>query len=337
MYAARVVMNTQSMTSSSAVLLVGIDEAGYGPVLGPLVATAMAFEAPAELVDASLWDVLRRSVSERVSTRDRRVAIVDSKKLHRGDDGLAHLERSALAAIAAFSSPPASLRGLLHLLAPHVLGMLAEYPWYREADPALPLAADADAARLAGECLARDAAVHGVRLAGLWSEPLPEGHYNRLVGRTRNKAVVLLGQTLRLVQRVAEAFPDRTIHYLIDKQGGRGHYREALMRAFEGRTVQVVNECDQTSVYVLHGAAPPWSFTFAAQGESRHLPVALASILSKYQREVFMNAFNSFWRRHAPQVAPTAGYYVDGQRFLRDADEAIRRLGVDRALLVRSR
>lgn len=330
-------MSEHALNPRSAVLLVGIDEAGYGPVLGPLVASAAAFEVPADLVDASLWDVLRQSVSDRVSTRDRRVAIVDSKKLHRGDDGLAHLERSALAAIAAFSFPPASLRGLLHLFAPHVLAMLAEYPWYRDADPALPLAADADAARLAGECLARDATAHEVRPAGLWSEPLPEGHYNRLVSRTRNKAVVLLGQTLRLVQRAAEAFPDRTIHFLIDKQGGRGHYRAALMRAFEGRTVQVIDEGDQTSVYVLHGPSRDWSFTFAAEGESRHLPVALASILSKYQREVFMHAFNAFWRRHAPQVAPTAGYYVDGQRFLREADDAIRRLGVDRALLVRSR
>ena len=45
----------------------------------------------------------------------------------------------------------------------------------------------------------------------------------------------------------------------------------------------------------------------------------------------------SFWRAHVPTVTPTAGYYQDGLRFLKDVDTAIRKLQIDRELLIRSR
>ena len=38
---------------------IGIDEAGYGPNLGPFVMTLVACRVPDELHDADLWDVLK--------------------------------------------------------------------------------------------------------------------------------------------------------------------------------------------------------------------------------------------------------------------------------------
>jgi hypothetical protein len=67
------------------------------------------------------------------------------------------------------------------------------------------------------------------------------------------------------------------------------------------------------------------------------MAVALASMLSKYLREAMMRRFNAFWARHRPEVAPTAGYYVDGERFLRDIEPERRRLGIADAELIRSR
>lgn len=325
------------MESSESAIVVGIDEAGYGPVLGPLVVSAVAFEMPTEDADRSLWDVLAASVTGSARPRDRRIAICDSKKLHRPDDGIGPLERSALAMLGAWRGMPTDLHELLKFVAPHVMADLAQYPWYREANPGLPLAADAGGARLACAALSRDAAAQGVRLAGFWSEPLLEGHYNRLVDRTRNKSVVLLGLTLRLIQLVADAHPGRDIRFLIDKQGGRGHYGAALMRAFDDAALHIVEEGADVSCYRLTRPRGAWRIDFGAKGDSLHLPVALASIVSKYLREVFMACFNGYWRTHAPAAAPTAGYYTDGHRFLREIDAEIARLGVDRRLLVRQR
>jgi hypothetical protein len=65
--------------------------------------------------------------------------------------------------------------------------------------------------------------------------------------------------------------------------------------------------------------------------------VALASMLSKYLRESLMRRFNAFWAGHMPEVAPTAGYYNDGTRFLRDIDSKRRQLGIADEELIRSR
>ena len=54
---------------------------------------------------------------------------------------------------------------------------------------------------------------------------------------------------------------------------------------------------------------------FRPRAESEALPVALASMLAKYLREVFMRQFNRFWVRQVPDLKPTAGYPGDAARF----------------------
>ena len=77
--------------------------------------------------------------------------------------------------------------------------------------------------------------------------------------------------------------------------------------------------------------------SFLTGAEDRSLPVALASMVSKYVRELFMELLNRWWAGRIEDLKPTAGYYADGQRFLRDIDQAIAAEGVDKSLLVRSR
>ena len=84
-------------------ILIGIDEAGYGPLVGPMVMTAITLEVPDEVVGVSLWQVLSGTVTRRPSAARRRtLAIADSKLLYHGlrsDNGLVHLERGVLAAL----------------------------------------------------------------------------------------------------------------------------------------------------------------------------------------------------------------------------------------------
>ena len=56
--------------------------------------------------------------------------------------------------------------------------------------------------------------------------------------------------------------------------------------------------------------------------ESRQLPVALASMLAKYIRELHMVALNRFWAARVPNLAPTAGYPADAGRFVRQISAA---------------
>ena len=67
------------------------------------------------------------------------------------------------------------------------------------------------------------------------------------------------------------------------------------------------------------------------------LPVAAASMLSKYLREMLMRRFNAFWKIHDPELTPTAGYYNDGLRFLRDIQAKRSEMQIVDDFLVRSR
>ena len=78
-------------------ILIGTDEAGYGPNLGPLVISATAWRVPDEAIDRDLYTSLSRCVCETPGDGDPRVAIADSKMLYRPGFGLADLERGVLA------------------------------------------------------------------------------------------------------------------------------------------------------------------------------------------------------------------------------------------------
>jgi hypothetical protein len=76
---------------------------------------------------------------------------------------------------------------------------------------------------------------------------------------------------------------------------------------------------------------------FTEKAESQSMSVAVASMLSKYLREALMRRFNAWWKNHLPDLAPTAGYYNDGLRFLKDIDPMRQKLGITSEQLVRSR
>jgi len=318
-------------------ILVGIDEAGYGPVLGPLVVSAAAFEIPDELLDRSLWELLSATVTPRISKRHARLPILDSKKLYQRSEGLGPLERTALVMATVADVPNESLRKLLMAVAPHRLPDLADYPWYRDFDLDLPLANDRTAIVMQANAVRHDLRRTGLRLIGLFVEPLVEGHFNRQVADTRNKAVVSMGLVLRLVHRVAQATAQKNLRICVDRQGGRQHYRSVLATAFQCAHVDVLRETPEQSAYCFETGGRSLHFEFTVEGETHDLPVALAGIISKYVRELFMAGLNRFWADRVTDLKSTAGYYQDAQRFLADIDESLRRQHIERRLLVRAR
>jgi len=318
-------------------VVVGIDEAGYGPLLGPLVVTGVAFELPDDRVDDCLWERLVGSVSRSVKKGGRRLPIVDSKKLYRSKDGIAALERTALVMTGAGGANGGSFRNLLGAIAPTVINDLSAYPWYRKFDVPLPVENTATAISLNINAVDRDLRQSGVRFLGAFCEPLLEGHFNRLVNATRNKAVVSMGLAFRIIERIASTFQRQPMRACVDRQGGRTHYASALTTSFDCRNLHIVAESDTLSAYRFDGSTGRRRIEFITEGETHELPIALASIVSKYIRELFMLAFNRYWTSKVEGLKPTAGYYQDAQRFLRDIEPAASAERIDRGILVRSR
>ena len=83
-------------------IIAGIDEAGYGPLLGPLVVSATALELGAGPWDGAttmeaealpcLWRLLKAAVAKKTPVRKGRLLIADSKIVHNLNEGNKLLE-----------------------------------------------------------------------------------------------------------------------------------------------------------------------------------------------------------------------------------------------------
>jgi len=76
---------------------------------------------------------------------------------------------------------------------------------------------------------------------------------------------------------------------------------------------------------------------FEVGADGRYLPVALASMLSKYTRELFMEMLNEYWVGRVPGLRRTAGYVSDGRRFLSEIEPVRAAEGIPHDLLRRCR
>ena len=330
-------------------VVAGIDEAGYGPRLGPLVVSGVAFEVPDEAEGQCLWERLAGIVGR--SPRDRAlIAVDDSKRLFSQAGGVRHIERAALAFAAAAHSPEASAaespsagwhrRPACDLTFRSLLASLAEmtedldaYPWYRGADFSLPLAADpaqleADAARLRS--------ADGARFLEARSCPVLVGEFNRTVERVGTKSATLFMKTALLLARFWRQWGERGLTVHVDKHGGRDRYGLLLYDTFFGARIRTLTEGRNESLYEIRDDRRRMTVGFYVNGDSRHLPIALASIYSKYLRELFMRNFNAWWAERLPGLKPTAGYAADANRFLADTAALRPALGIDESLLIRS-
>lgn len=316
--------------------LAGIDEAGYGPTLGPLVvsATLWRIEEPADSID--LWRDLRSCVCRAGSRRDWRLVIDDSKAAFDRKQGLHSLERTVLAFAGAVHAPTDRLDALLaHLTSAGAPA--AQMPWYQRLDIPLPLDAQTRSTAVLSEKLTQSFSAANATCVGLLAEIITEDRYNARVERTHNKGAVLLEHVLKLIDRLSRRAAGQTLRICVDRLGGRAGYGGRLREAFPERHLEELLVSEDVSRYRLRGERDVWEIEFATESEQRHLPVALASMLAKYVREGLMAQFNAFWCGLQPGLTPTAGYYKDAQRFLSDIGKLLPQVGLEREQFVRSR
>jgi ribonuclease HII len=318
-------------------LIAGIDEAGLGPMLGPLVVSGVAFKVPDDQADHCLWTRLKNTCARKPGKNDRRIAVADSKQLYRGGEGLHQLERPVLVLLRAMGKSPGSWRELVREVSPEAAPLLDNYPWYGVSDFPLPSAEGVGDIPTRANALKRDLIENGVEPAGVFCDPVPEGHFNGLIDKIGNKSSLVMGRMLRLVDRILRLVERGFVRICVDHVGGRVRYREALQTAFSGCALEIIEETPERSAYRLNDGRRTCELEFRIKGEEGSFCVALASMFSKYLRELHMRAFNEYWCGQHEGLRPTAGYHTDAERWLEDAAPALKRLAIDRRMLVRSR
>jgi hypothetical protein len=321
-------------------ILAGVDEAGYGPLLGPLVVGCCAFDIGDADSDTlpCLWKRLSRMVSKKRSASGRKLHINDSKLVYSPSIGLKELERSVLAVLAAATEAPEDLTGLFSRTAQHVLAELGEYPWYGPCpDEHFPLEQEATSIHAMANALRQEMQRTATLCVHLSARVVLERQLNTQIKATRNKASVLFSTTAIHLEELLRRHGHGPLTIICDQHGGREHYAAHLRLMFEQWSLEILSEGDGLAQYNLHRNGNAVRLIFREKAEMSCLAVALASMLSKYLRETLMRRFNAFWTQHCPKVAPTAGYYGDGARFLRDIAPKRRELGIRDEQLVRSR
>jgi hypothetical protein len=317
-------------------LIAGIDEAGYGPVLGPLVVSATAFYADEE-APRDLWRVLAPVVTRTPVRYNESIVVGDSKRLYSRLIGLRHLETAVLAFLTATDKRCESRDSLLAALSLSDAAEPGVCPWHVGASLGLPvevepLTIEHKAARLKARLGAR-----GVRFLGARSVVTPAGELNASIRRLGNKALALFERVGALLKWISICAAGGPFVVCVDKQGGRDHYAEPLQQVFSAAAVEVVAETRPVSEYRISGPEVQGVVSFRMDSEDAHLPAALASMYSKYLRELDLRLFNGFWQSRVPGLKATAGYSVDARRFLSQIRPAMAAAGLDLDAVVRFR
>ncbi len=306
----------------------GVDEAGYGPPLGPLCVGLAVFrlEDPRgdpEEAPPDLWRRLRGVVCRHPQRALRStIPVNDSKALKLPNSSrtrrpLEHLELGVLSFLAASGMAPASDRAFFECLGV----ALEEAEWYGVEGPT-PAAVDFGGLRLRmhGRRLGERLRGRGIEMAGLQCRAVCEERFNEGIRRTGSKAAVSFRVVTDLLREVFARHGEEAPFVAIDRQGGRRRYASALGEAFPEAHVKTLFERAQSSRYALRSGDRSLVAHFEVEADGRHMPTALASMTAKLVRETAMARFNDYWARACPELGWTAGYGAAARRWLADLE-----------------
>jgi ribonuclease HII len=300
-------------------LVLGVDENGLGPVLGPLVVTSVAMEMPRYERSA----LRRRGLS---------LGLTDSKETG-GFGKMEFVESVALALLAdqraeqAPHSADAVLdrvfrdgRSRLRACCPD--DPTADQCWAVE----LPLpvfGGDPDVGR---EVLDRLVGRSRLRILDVKSRVACAGVLNaeRAAGKHKFDVDFDLFEDLIASTHSVHGAPLLAICGMI---GGIRDYAPRFNRFARDR-IQHLPGRRWGRRYEIEGVG---EIRFEINADARHLPVALASMIGKYVRELCMRRIGEFYRREDPEIALASGYRDPVTKRFIDATSLLRKqLGISK-------
>ncbi len=303
-------------------LWVGIDEAGYGPNLGPLVMTAVAARTP-DAQRPDLWADPPGHIRRAGGPPDA-LWVDDSKAITKDRRGRARLELALIRALEALGNPNPSTLGLVLEALGSSTALSELGRWTEDTDPPFPTADVASLESQASTSYPFDG--HSWTLYYVHSIVLGPERFNGLLDQHRNKAKVHGDVFRSLLRDVWESTTDSLVSVQSDKHGARNTYYDLLVETFSDVWIERGVEGRDLSAYALDLDGRRLTIQFRPRADADDGLVALASMISKALREAWMDAFNACWQRLAKALdppiilKPTAGYPTDARRFRADLE-----------------
>jgi len=211
-----------------------MDEAGYGPNLGPLVVAATAWGvgegvgsqesgvrgrrraasgvatlAPAPtrgLSQVDLYRLLRKTITK--SASERRISIADSKTLYKPGHGLRQLERGVHAALAAIGCPAQCWSTLVRSCDADPVGLHSQLCWHDGFNCRLPVDATGDELAPLGDRLKEACDDAGVQPLVVRARLVFPAEFNELTERFGSKGAALSHVTIGLLREVIDGVRD---------------------------------------------------------------------------------------------------------------------------------
>jgi len=317
--------------------LIGTDEAGYGPNLGPMLVTATLWqiEDSADENDWDLWPLF----GDKIGTNSDQILVGDSKDIFKSTQGsIQALEKTVLVFCQLLGQKiPCRPNDIIRLLLDDSHNSSQERDreyWQLSSDEAVPHESTTDEILTCSRTIKRQLS-DKCSLLNVYSSAIFPEQFNSGIERLGNKAHLLSETTMKLVEKaVTVAKSTNSTDRIIvrcDKHGGRSKYlpmiHEHLQDFLDSEFVEVLEESLHASRYQAFSTGQLFTIDFRSKGE-RDLAIATSSMFSKYVREMYMRQWNKFWRRKIPDLKPTAGYPVDAKRFKKQISKIQTELGI---------